>query len=181
MVIMNNSEIAVFGGGCFWCTEAVFSSLKGVNSVMPGYAGGHTTNPSYREVCSETTGHAEVIRIDYNPSQISYDQLLEVFFEAHDPTTLNRQGADVGTSYRSLILYSNEAQKDQATEYIAKLDASGVKDKPIVTEIKELTTFYDAEPEHMEYYDRNPGNMYCQIVIRPKLEKVKGEFQKLLS
>ena len=178
---MNNSEIAVFGGGCFWCTEAVFSSLKGVNSVMPGYAGGHTTNPSYREVCSETTGHAEVIRIDYNPSQISYDQLLEVFFEAHDPTTLNRQGADVGTSYRSLILYSNEAQKDQATEYIAKLDASGGKDKPIVTEIKELTTFYDAEPEHMEYYDRNPGNMYCQIVIRPKLEKVKGEFQQLLS
>ena len=178
---MNNSEIAVFGGGCFWCTEAVFSSLKGVNSVMPGYAGGHTTNPSYREVCSETTGHAEVIRIDYNPSQISYDQLLEVFFEAHDPTTLNRQGADVGTSYRSLILYSNEAQKDQATEYITKLDASGVKDKPIVTEIKELTTFYDAEPEHMEYYDRNPGNMYCQIVIRPKLDKVKGEFQQLLS
>ena len=128
---MENSEIAVFGGGCFWCTEAVFSSLKGVNSVMPGYAGGHTTNPSYREVCSETTGHAEVIRIDYNPSQISYDQLLEVFFEAHDPTTLNRQGADVGTSYRSLILYSNESQKDQATEYIAKLDASGVKDNPI--------------------------------------------------
>ena len=134
---MENSEIAVFGGGCFWCTEAVFSSLKGVNSVMPGYAGGHTTNPSYREVCSETTGHAEVIRIDYNPSQISYDQLLEVFFEAHDPTSLNRQGADVGTSYRSLILYSNESQKDQATEYIAKLDASGVKDNPIVTEIKE--------------------------------------------
>ena len=156
---MENSEIAVFGGGCFWCTEAVFSSLKGVNSVMPGYAGGHTTNPSYREVCSETTGHAEVIRIDYNPSQISYDQLLEVFFEAHDPTTLNRQGADVGTSYRSLILYSNESQKDQATEYIAKLDASGVKDNPIVTEIKELTPFYDAEPEHMEYYARPPGNM----------------------
>ena len=178
---MESSEIAVFGGGCFWCTEAVFSSLKGVNSVMPGYAGGHTTNPSYREVCSETTGHAEVIRIDYNPSQISYDQLLEVFFEAHDPTTLNRQGADVGTSYRSLILYSTASQKDQATEYIAKLDASGVKDNPIVTEIKELTTFYDAEPEHMEYYDRNPGNMYCQIVIRPKLEKVKGEFQQLLS
>ena len=178
---MNNSEIAIFGGGCFWCTEAVFSSLKGVNAVMPGYAGGHTTNPSYREVCSETTGHAEVIRIDYNPSQISYDQLLEVFFEAHDPTTLNRQGADVGTSYRSLILYSTASQKDQATEYIAKLDASGVKDNPIVTEIKELTTFYDAEPEHMEYYDRNPGNMYCQIVIRPKLEKVKGEFQQLLS
>ena len=178
---MNNSEISVFGGGCFWCTEAVFSSLKGVNSVMPGYAGGHTTNPSYREVCSETTGHAEVIRIDYNPSQISYDQLLEVFFEAHDPTTLNRQGADVGTSYRSVILYSNESQKDQAMEYITKLDASGVKENPIVTEIKELTTFYDAEPEHMEYYERNPGNMYCQIVIRPKLEKVKGEFQQLLS
>ena len=178
---MENSEIAVFGGGCFWCTEAVFSSLKGVNSVMPGYAGGHTTNPSYREVCSETTGHAEVIRIDYNPSQISYDQLLEVFFEAHDPTTLNRQGADVGTSYRSLILYSNESQKDLGPEYIAKLDASGVKDHPIVTQSKELTTFYDAEPEHMEYYDRNPGNMYCQIVIRPKLEKVKGEFQQLLS
>ena len=178
---MNNSEIAIFGGGCFWCTEAVFSSLKGVNAVMPGYAGGHTTNPSYREVCSETTGHAEVIRIDYNPSQISYDQLLEVFFEAHDPTTLNQQGADVGTSYRSLILSTNESQKDQATAYIAKLDTSGVKGNPIVTEIKELTTFYDAEPEHMEYYDRNPGNMYCQIVIRPKLEKVKGEFQQLLS
>ena len=178
---MNNSEIAIFGGGCFWCTEAVFSSLKGVNSVMPGYAGGHTTNPSYREVCSETTGHAEVIRIDYNPSQISYDQLLEVFFEAHDPTTLNQQGADVGTSYRSLILSTNESQKDQATAYIAKLDASGVKGNPIVTEIKDLTTFYDAEPEHMEYYDRNPCNMYCLIVIRPKLEKVKGEFQQLLS
>ena len=178
---MENAEIAIFGGGCFWCTEAVFSSLKGVNSVIPGYAGGHTENPSYREVCTETTGHAEVIRIEYDTSQISYDQLLEVFFEAHDPTTLNRQGADVGTSYRSLILYSNEAQREQATSFIAQLDASGTKGNPIVTEIKELTTFYDAEPEHMEYFNRNPGNMYCQIVIRPKLEKVQGEFQQLLS
>ena len=177
----NESEVAVFGGGCFWCTEAVFGELKGVVSVVPGYAGGRTENPTYRQVCSETTGHAEVVRIEFDPTQISYEQLLDVFFETHDPTTLNRQGADKGTSYRSIILYINDEQREQAADFIRKLDASGTKGGPVVTELVQLQQFYEAEDEHKGYYSANPGNMYCQIVIRPKVEKVREEFSEHIS
>ena len=177
----NKSEVAVFGGGCFWCTEAVFRELKGVVSVAPGYAGGHTENPTYRQVCGETTGHAEVIRIEFDPTQISYGQLLEVFFGTHDPTTLNRQGADIGTSYRSIILYINDEQREQAANFIRKLDASGTKGDPVVTELVQLKEFYEAEDEHKQYYRANSSNMYCQIVIRPKVEKVREEFSEHIS
>ncbi len=177
----NKSGVAVFGGGCFWCTEAVFGELRGVVSVVPGYAGGHTENPTYRQVCSETTGHAEVIRVDFDPTQISYEQLLDVFFETHDPTTLNRQGADKGTSYRSIILYTNDEQREQAANFIGKLDASGTKGGPVVTQLVELQNFYEAEEEHKQYYAANPGNMYCQIVIRPKVEKMREEFSEHIS
>ena len=177
----NKSEIAVFGGGCFWCTEAVFGELRGVVSVVSGYAGGHTENPTYRQVCSETTGHAEVVRIDFDPTQISYEQLLDVFFETHDPTTLNRQGADKGTSYRSIILYTNDEQREQAANFIGKLDASGTKSAPVVTQLVQLQNFYEAEEEHKQYYTANPGNMYCQIVIRPKVEKMREEFSEHIS
>ena len=177
----NNAGVAVFGGGCFWCTEAVFGELKGVVSVIPGYAGGHTENPTYRQVCSETTGHAEVVRIEFDSTQISYGQLLEVFFETHDPTTLNHQGADKGTSYRSIILYINAEQREQAANFIRKLDASGTKGGPVVTELSRLKQFYEAEDEHKQYYRAHSDNMYCQIVIRPKVEKVREEFPEHIS
>ena len=172
----NKAEIAVFGGGCFWCTEAVFSELKGVLAVDPGYAGGRTENPTYRQVCSESTGHAEVIQVQYNPDQITYNRLLEVFFATHDPTTLNRQGADVGASYRSIILYTNDAQKDQAEAFIRELDSRGGKGNPIVTEVAKLERFYEAEADHKQFYMNNPAAMYCQVVISPKVEKVRAEF-----
>ncbi len=174
----NNAGVAVFGGGCFWCTEAVFGELKGVVSVVPGYAGGHTDNPTYWQVCSETTGHAEVARIEFDPTQISYGKLLEVFFETHDPTTLNRQGADKGTHYRSMILYTNDEQREEAANFIRKLAAAGTK---VVTEVAQLTQFYQAEDEHKQYYRAHSGNMYCQIVIRPKVEKVRKEFSEHVS
>ena len=177
----NNGEVAVFGGGCFWCTEAVFGELNGVVSVVPGYAGGHTENPTYGQVCGETTGHAEVVRIEFDPTQISYGKLLEVFFETHDPTTLNRQGADTGTSYRSIILYINDEQREQAANFISKLDASGAQCGPVVTELVQLRQFYEAEDEHKQYYRAHPGNMYCEIVIRPKVEKVRKEFSEHIS
>lgn len=174
----NNVGVAVFGGGCFWCTEAVFGELKGVVSVVSGYAGGHTENPTYWQVCSETTGHAEVVRIEFDPTHISYRKLLEVFFETHDPTTLNRQGADKGTHYRSIILYINDEQKEDAANFIRELADSGTK---AVTEVAPLTQFYQAEDEHKQYYWANSGNMYCQIVIRPKVEKVRKEFSEHVS
>ncbi len=174
----NNAGVAVFGGGCFWCTEAVFGELNGVVSVVPGYAGGHTENPTYWQVCGETTGHAEVVRIEYDPAQISYGKLLEVFFETHDPTTLNRQGADKGTHYRSIILYTDDEQREQAENFIKKLDASGTK---AVTEVVPLTLFYEAEEEHKQYYRAHSSNMYCQIVIRRKVEKVREEFSEHIS
>ncbi len=177
----NKSEVAVFGGGCFWCTEAVLGELKGVVSVVPGYAGGHTENPTYGQVCSETTGHAEVVKFEFDPTQISYGQLLEVFFGTHDPTTLNRQGADMGTRYRSIILYINDEQREQAANFIRKLDDSSTKGGPVVTELAQLKQFYEAEDEHKQYYMANSGNMYCQIVIRPKIEKVRGEFSEHTS
>jgi peptide-methionine (S)-S-oxide reductase len=174
-------EIAVIGGGCFWCTEAVFAELKGVLAVNPGYAGGHTENPTYRQVCSDNTGHAEVIQVRFDPDQITYHRLLEVFFAAHDPTTLNRQGADRGTSYRSIILYADDDQKKQAEAYIRQLDGSGSLGSPIVTEVARLEKFYEAEADHKQYYRNNPAAMYCQIVIRPKVEKVRREFADQLD
>lgn len=169
-------EIVVFGGGCFWCTEAVFLELKGVVSVVPGYAGGHTANPTYRQVCTGNTGHAEVVKVQFDADQIAYHRLLEVFFATHDPTTLNRQGADRGTHYRSIILYTVDDQREQAEAFIRELDSSGSKRDPIVTEVAQLERFYEADPDHIEFYVNNPAMMYCQIVIRPKVEKVRREF-----
>jgi peptide-methionine (S)-S-oxide reductase len=174
--VEKKDEIAVFGGGCFWCTEAVFLELQGVVSVISGYAGGHTENPTYRQVCSDNTGHAELVNIQFDPSQIHYNRLLEVFFATHDPTTLNRQGADRGTHYRSIILYTNDDQKEQAEAFIRELDSSGSKGGPIVTEVVPLESFYPAEADHQQFYMNNPAAMYCQIVIRPKVEKVRREF-----
>ncbi len=167
----NHTEIADFGGGCFWCMEAVFERLPGVISVTSGFAGGHTENPTYQEVCTETTGHAEVTQIVFDPAKISYDQLLNVFWQAHDPTTLNRQGADVGTSYRSIILYRDKQQQLLAEK--SKLEAQKNFRNPIVTEIVPLKRFYPAEDYHQEYYDKNPDQGYCRVVIAPKLEKLE--------
>ncbi len=181
-------QVAVFGGGCFWCTEAVFSMLRGVSRVMPGYAGGATRDgkaPTYEQVSSGTTGHAEVIRIEFDPAQISFRELLTVFFATHNPTTLNRQGADVGSQYRSTILFTTPEQAADARAYIAELqaqfDASGSGTDRIVTEVAPLDTFYEAEDYHRDYYANNPGNPYCQAVIDPKLEKVKKAFKELLK
>lgn len=177
-------EIAVFGGGCFWCTEAVFGELKGVKSVMPGYAGGTSPNPTYESVCGGKTGHAEVIKIEYDPSQISYKDLLTVFFATHDPTAMNRQGADVGTQYRSVILYTTEEQKREAEEFILDLNQPAPDQKagkPVVTEMKPLDKFFPAENYHREYYQKNQDAPYCQVVINPKLKKLYKRFAKLLK
>src|SRR6266513_5767562 len=166
------TETATFANGCFWCTEAIFEELDGVISAVSGYAGGHTENPTYKQVCAGQTGHAESLQIVYDPSKISFDELLEVFWKTHDPTTLNRQGADVGTQYRSGIFYHNEEQKQKAEKYKAELDKSGAFDKPIVTEITPFTKFYPAEDYHQQYFENNENsNPYCRIVIQPKLEK----------
>jgi peptide-methionine (S)-S-oxide reductase len=167
----NTTELATFGGGCFWCTEAMFQTLKGVKSVTSGYAGGKTTNPTYEEVCSGTTGHAEVIQVAFDPQQVSYAKLVDVFWEAHDPTTLNAQGADHGTQYRSIILYASEAQK--AAAEASKKKAAAQFTRPIVTEIVPLTKFYPAEAYHQNYFRDNGNAPYCAAVIRPKLEKFK--------
>ncbi|MEX1112636.1 MAG: peptide-methionine (S)-S-oxide reductase MsrA [Candidatus Andersenbacteria bacterium] len=172
------TEIAVFGGGCFWCTEAVFSQLKGVISVMPGYAGGSIKNPTYAQVCSGTTGHAEVIRVEFDLSIITYRQLLTAFFASHDPTTMNRQGNDIGTQYRSIILYATEQQREQAEAVIAEIDDDSA---PVVTEVEPLKEFYEAEEEHKQFYERNPSQAYCQVVINPKLEKFQREYVELLK
>ncbi len=174
------TEIAVFGGGCFWCTEAVFGQLKGVVSVMPGYAGGQIANPTYEQVSSGTTGHAEVIRIQYDPEKIAFKDLLTVFFATHDPTTLNRQGNDIGTQYRSVIFYTTEAQKQAAEEFIKKLN-DDPKSKPAVTEVKPLQAVYEAEDYHKQYYERNKDQPYCQLVISPKMEKLHKRFSELLK
>jgi peptide-methionine (S)-S-oxide reductase len=175
------THIAVFGGGCFWCTEAVFKKMRGVSSVSPGYAGGHTENPTYKEVCGGTTGHAEVIRIEYDPAETKYKDLLTVFFGSHDPTTINRQGADVGSQYRSVIFYTSEEQKKEAESFIQEINASNSSGAPVVTEIVPLQKFYEAEEEHRDYFARNQSNPYCQVVIQPKLEKVQEKFAKLLN
>jgi peptide-methionine (S)-S-oxide reductase len=175
------TEIAVFGGGCFWCTEAVFQMLKGIVSVRSGYAGGTTENPTYEEVSGGNTGHAEVIRIEYEPDKISFKDLLTVFFGSHDPTTRNQQGADVGTQYRSVIFYTTPEQKKDAEDFIKALNDSNEMGKPIVTEVEPLQNFYNAESYHQNFYKSNQENRYCEIIINPKLEKVQKEFANLLQ
>ena len=172
---------ATFGSGCFWCTEAVFQDLAGVESVISGYAGGHIKNPAYREVCEGRTGHAEVVQITYDPEVVSFETLLEVFWKTHDPTTLNRQGNDVGTQYRSVIYYHDEEQKELAQQYKDKLNASGAFSNPIVTEISPMDTFYAAEAYHQNYFKNNPGQGYCSFVIRPKVDKFKQVFGNKLK
>ena len=167
---------ATFGNGCFWCTEAIFQQLKGVTSVLPGYTGGSVKNPSYREVCTGTTGHAEAIQIKYDPDVISYRELLDIFFYTHDPTTLNRQGGDVGTQYRSAIFYHDEQQKEDAETIIAQLTEEGVYDDPIVTEVTVAQVFYEAEDYHKNYYNNNKNQGYCRAVINPKLDKFMKKY-----
>ena len=173
-----NKEVAVFAGGCFWCTEAVFNQLNGIISAKPGYSGGDVVNPTYEEVSSGETGHAEAIQIEFNPEEISYKDLLTVFFASHDPTQLNRQGADVGEQYRSAIFYMNEGQQKQAQEYIDELKAEGID---VVTQLEESSAFYEAEDYHKNYFERNKNAAYSQAVISPKLEKVQEQFQNLLK
>lgn len=175
-------EIAVFGGGCFWCTEAVFKMLKGVISVTSGYAGGTVENPTYEQISKGTTGHVEVVRIEYDPALVSFENLLTVFFGSHDPTTPNRQGNDIGAQYRSLIFYTNEEQKEKAIHFIKEINASNSEGKPIVTEVTPLDTFYTAESYHQDYYERNKySNPYCEVIINPKLDKVQEKFAELLK
>jgi len=177
---MAKPEVATLAGGCFWCLEAAFQDLKGVEKVQSGYAGGHAANPSYEDVCTGATGHAEVVQITFDPTVVSFDDLLHVFFTIHDPTTLNRQGGDVGTQYRSAIFYHSPEQKATATRIMAELQAEKVWDDPIVTELKPLEAFYPAEEYHRDYYRRNPNQGYCSAVIAPKVAKVrKRYFDKL--
>jgi peptide-methionine (S)-S-oxide reductase len=175
------TRTAYFGTGCFWCTEAVFQELKGVTKVVSGYSGGKVANPTYEEVCTGNTGHAECLKVTYDPAIISYDELLEVFWEVHDPTTLNRQGNDVGTQYRSVIFYQDEEQKTKAEHYKEELNKSKAYDKPIVTEITAFTKFYPAEDYHQNYYNTHGSQPYCSIVIRPKLEKFEKVFKDKLK
>lgn len=169
-------DTATFGAGCFWCVEAIFQQLDGVTNVVSGYAGGHVKNPNYSQVCTGETGHAEVCLITYDPVKISYTDLLQVFWSIHDPTTLNRQGADVGPQYRSVIFYHNDEQRRLATEYRQKLDKSGAFENPVVTEIAPMDRFYPAEDYHQKYFINNTNQPYCRIVIQPKLEKFKKAF-----
>ncbi|RLC52769.1 MAG: peptide-methionine (S)-S-oxide reductase [Candidatus Cloacimonadota bacterium] len=178
---MLETQIAVFGAGCFWCVEAIFMMLGGVISVEPGYAGGTVANPSYEEVCSQSTGHAEVVKIEFDPQIISYEKLLEVFWESHDPTTLYRQGPDIGKQYRSVIFYVNDAQKALAEKYKRKLDESGIFSDPIVTEIEPLDKFYPAENYHRQYFERNKNQPYCRYHIAPKVEKFKTVFKDIIK
>lgn len=171
-----NVELATFGAGCFWCIEACFLDIKGIESVKPGYAGGHEKNPTYKQVCEGTTGHAEVARIVFDPAIISYDELLEMFWFVHDPTQLNRQGNDIGTQYRSVIFYHTEEQRKKSDVYKKRLEEANVWDQPIVTEIVEINNYYEAEAYHHNYFELNPQNNYCQSVVRPKVEKFKKVF-----
>lgn len=174
-------EYATFGGGCFWCIEAVFSKVRGVESATSGFAGGHISNPTYEQVVAGTTGHAEVVKVAFDPSVVSYLQLLEMFFAVHDPTTLNRQGADVGTHYRSAIFYHNDDQRHASEKVIERLNGEKIWDNPIVTEVTALKQFYPASEYHQNYFERNPSQAYCQMVIRPKVEKFKKLFEEMLA
>jgi len=176
-----STETAVFGGGCFWCTEAVFKALKGVMKVVPGYTGGRTVNPTYEQVSNGNTGHVESIKIEFDPAVISYDDLLAVFFNTHDPTTMNRQGNDVGTQYASVIFFTSDEQKKKALALITELNNAHAYDKPIVTDVRHLQEFYEAENYHHDYYESHKDAPYCQIVIAPKLEKLEKKFTELLK
>lgn len=176
-----NDKIAVFAGGCFWCTEAVFKNIKGVHNVISGFTGGEIKNPCYREVCEGRTGHAEAIKITFNQNEITYQELLELFFATHDPTTLNRQGNDVGTHYRSAIFYVDDEQKQQAEEFINLLEKEKIFDNKIVTELAEYNTFYEAEDYHQDFYENNSSQPYCQIIIDPKLKKIKTYYSSKLK
>jgi peptide-methionine (S)-S-oxide reductase len=175
------NDIAVFGGGCFWCTEAVFDELRGVQSVISGYAGGTMKNPTYEQVCSGQTGHAEVIKIEFDPTQISFRDLMTVFFATHDPTTLNRQGNDAGTQYRSAILYADDEQKRQAATFIKELEGAKTFTNPVVTTLEPLGDFYPAEDDHQKFFANNPYQSYCQYTIPPKLNKLHKQFSQLLK
>jgi len=177
----NNIEIAIFANGCFWCTEAVFLQLKGVSNVESGYIGGEVPNPSYKEICTGTTGHAEAIKITYDADKVSFIDLLDVFFATHDPTTLNRQGYDAGTQYRSAVFYQNEKQRELTGKMIEALENAAVFKNPIVTEITENDVFYPAENYHQNYYNNNKTQGYCVAIINPKLEKLRTHFKKLLK
>lgn len=179
---MNSTiETATFGAGCFWCIEACFKDLKGVISVVPGYAGGQKQNPTYQEVCTGKTGHAEVAQVVFNPELVSYDELLEAFWFVHDPTQLNRQGNDIGTQYRSVIFYHSEKQKELALKYLQQLEKEKVWDQPIVTQIVPINNYFEAEDYHHNYFENNPGNAYCQAVVRPKVEKFRKVFAEKLN
>lgn len=172
---------ATFAGGCFWCTESIFSELEGVESVTSGYMGGHLENPTYKQVCEGTTGHAEAVEIVFDSTKITFNELLEIFFATHNPTTLNRQGEDIGTQYRSEIFYHSSEQKQQAEDFIKFLENEKIFDNPIVTQISEVGTFYKAEDYHHEYLKNNPQNPYCQAVVNPKLQKFKQTFVSKLK
>jgi peptide-methionine (S)-S-oxide reductase len=174
-------KLATFAGGCFWCTEAIFQRLKGVEKVVPGYSGGHVDNPTYEQVCSGSTGHAESIQVSYDPSKVAYDDLLEVFWKTHDPTTRNRQGNDFGPQYRSVVFFHDAEQKRLAEAYKAKLEAEHIWPRPIVTEIAPFAKFWPAENYHQNYYNNNPSKQYCSIVITPKLEKFRKIFRDRLK
>jgi peptide-methionine (S)-S-oxide reductase len=176
-----NIETATFGTGCFWCTEAIFQQLEGVIKVTSGYSGGHVVNPTYEEVCDKRTGHAECLNIEYDSTKITFDELLEVFWKSHDPTTLNRQGNDVGPQYRSVIFYHTDEQKEKAEKYKAELDKEGIFNEPIVTEISPFTVFYAAENYHQDYYNNNGAQPYCVYVVRPKVEKFRKVFKDKLK
>ncbi len=178
---MKTNEITVLGGGCFWCTEAIFKSLRGVISVMPGYAGGEMQDPTYQDVSSGDTGHAEVVHIEFDPQIISFEDLLEVFWAVHDPTQLNRQGNDIGSQYRSIILYTTAQQKVISEQSLDKLIHSKIYKKPVVTEIKPLGKFYNAETYHHDYFDNNPNQPYCQLIISPKLQHLREKFASKLK
>ena len=180
--IMNDSvQVATFAGGCFWCTEAVFLEVKGVEKIVSGFTGGFVKNPAYREVCNETTGHAEGIQITFNPKEVAYEDLLEIFFATHDPTTLNKQGADVGTQYRSAIFYHSNEQKEKAEQYIQFIEKEKLYANPIVTQIEEAGVFYLAEDYHQNYYNQNKEQGYCQYVIAPKLDKLRKYYKSKLK
>jgi len=180
--MMNDKyELATFGGGCFWCVEAIFERVKGVQAAESGYSGGHVADPDYRQVTTGLTGHAEVVQISFDPDQITYAELLEIFFKTHDPTTLNRQGNDVGTQYRSVIFYHSEEQRIEAEKVISVLGTEDIWDTPVVTVVEAFETFYKAEGYHQEYFENNPGQGYCRIVINPKVEKFEKTFREKLK
>ncbi|GGL39191.1 peptide-methionine (S)-S-oxide reductase [Halarchaeum grantii] len=176
---MSERATATFGGGCFWCIEAAFEELEGVEKVTSGYAGGHAEDPTYEEVCAGETGHAEVVQLEYDPAVVSYDELLEVFFTVHDPTQLNRQGPDVGTQYRSIVLYHDDEQREQAEAYVDALDEE--YDDDVVTEVEALETFHRAEEYHQNYFEKNPDDAYCTMHAQPKVEKVRERFEAKLA